>query len=217
MCGRFAQNIPAADLKRHYNTVNAVEYSASYNIAPSQLIISILQRGDQREMARMQWGFLPSWAKGPATTKPMINARAETVEEKPFFRTSFKRKRCVVPASGFFEWHTQTRQPYYFSARDGEFSIAGLWDAVHTPAGDLLSCALITTNANPLMEPIHHRMPVILEEEGVNLWLSDTQDVPLLKSVLRPYDDARMQAWAVSKDVNSPAHNHPGILEAING
>jgi putative SOS response-associated peptidase YedK len=216
MCGRFAQNKPAADLKRHYNTVNTVEYSASYNIAPSQLVISIFQRGDQREMARMQWGFRPSWAKGPAT-KPMINARAETVEEKRFFRTSFKRKRCIIPAAGFFEWHTETRQPYYFSAREGEFSIAGLWDASHTPAGDLLSCALITTGANALMEPIHHRMPVILDEEGANLWLSDTQDVPLLKSVMRPYDDARMQAWAVAKDVNSPARNHPGILEAING
>jgi putative SOS response-associated peptidase YedK len=214
MCGRFAQNKPAADLKRHYNTVNAVETSASYNIAPAQLIISILQRSDQREMARMQWGFLPSWAKGPAT-KPMINARGETVEKKPFFRTSFKRKRCIVPASGFFEWHTETRQPYYFSPREGDFAIAGLWDASHTPAGDLLSCALITTGANTLMEPIHHRMPVILDEEDVNLWLSDSQDVPLLKSVLRPYDDARMQAWAVSKDVNSPSHNHPGILEAI--
>jgi putative SOS response-associated peptidase YedK len=215
MCGRFAQNKPAADLKRHYNTVNAVESSASYNIAPSQLIISILPRGDQREMARMQWGFRPSWAKGPATTKPMINARGETVEEKPFFCASFKRKRCIIPATGFVEWHTETRQPYYFSAREGGFSIAGLWDASHTPAGDLLSCALITTSANVLMGPIHHRMPVILDEEGVNLWLSDTQDVPLLKSILRPYDDARMQAWAVAKDVNSPANNHPEILEAI--
>jgi putative SOS response-associated peptidase YedK len=139
MCGRFAQKTPAADLKRHYNTVNAVEYSASYNIAPSQLIISILERNDQREMARMQWGFQPSWAKG-AATKPMINARAETVEEKPFFRASFKRKRCIVPASGFFEWHTQTRQPYYFSPREGEFSIAGLWDASHTRRRFALLC-----------------------------------------------------------------------------
>jgi putative SOS response-associated peptidase YedK len=216
MCGRFAQKKPAADLKRHYNTVNSVEYSASYNIAPSQLIISVLQRADSREMARMQWGFLPSWAKGPATAKPMINARGETVEEKPFFRTSFRRKRCIVPASGFYEWHTTTRQPYYFSPKEGEFSIAGLWDTTPTPAGELLSCALITTGANALMEPIHHRMPVILDEEGVNLWLSDTQDVPLLKSVLQPYDDARMQAWAVSKEVNSPANNHPRIAEAIN-
>ena len=102
------------------------------------------------------------------------------------------------------------------NGRRSRQSTAGLWDSSRTPVGDLLSCALITTNANPLMEPIHHRMPVILDEEGGNLWLSDTQDVPLLKSVLRPYDDARMQAWEISKDVNSPTHNHPGILEAIN-
>ena len=215
MCGRFAQKKSAADLKRHYNTVNTVEYSSSYNIAPSQPIVSIVQQADSREMALMKWGLPPSWAKDPASTRPMTNARAETVEEKPFFRASFKRKRCIVPASGFFEWHTETRQPYYFSPKEGDFSIAGLWDRWQSPDGELVSCALITTSANALMKPIHHRMPVILDSEAVNLWLSDSQDIPLLKSLLRPYDDARMQAWAVSKEVNSPAHNNPKLLEAI--
>jgi putative SOS response-associated peptidase YedK len=215
MCGRFAQNKPAADLKRHYNTVNTVECSASYNIAPSQPIVSIVQQGDSREMALMKWGLVPSWAKDPAIGNRLINARAETVEEKPSFRASFKRKRCIVPASGFYEWHTSTRQPYYFSPKEGDFSIAGLWDKWPSPDGDLVSCTLITTGANAFTKPIHHRMPVILDDEAVNLWLSDTQDIPLLKSVLRPYDDDRMQAWAVSKEVNSPAHNNPKLLEAI--
>jgi putative SOS response-associated peptidase YedK len=215
MCGRFAQKKPAADLERHYNTVNTVEYSASYNIAPSQPIVSIVQHADSREMALMKWGLVPYWAKDPAIGNRMINARAETVDEKPSFRTSFKRKRCIVPMSGFYEWHTETRQPYYFSPKESDFSIAGLWDRWQSPDGELLSGTLITTSANALMKPIHHRMPVILDAEAVNLWLSDTQDVPLLKSVLRPYDDGRMQAWAVSKDVNSPANNHSRIPEAI--
>jgi putative SOS response-associated peptidase YedK len=216
MCGRFALNKSAADLKRHHNAANALEYPASYNIAPSQPIVSILQRGGQREITLMKWGLVPSWAKDPAIGNAMINARAETVEEKPSFRASFKRKRCIIPASGFFEWHAKTRQPYYFSPREDIFSFAGLWDRWRSPAGsELISCAILTAGANDLMKAVHERMPVILDADAANLWLSDSQDVPLLKSVLRPYDGARMQAWQVSKEVNSPAHNYPKILEAV--
>src|SRR5277367_671034 len=163
MCGRFALKNPSQQLQQHYDTVNVVEYPARYNIAPSQPIITITQHGNQREMALMHWGLVPSWSKDPAIGNKMINARAETVEEKPSYRTSFKRKRCIIPASGFFEWHTQTREPYYFSPKDTVFSFAGLWDKWASPDGsELLSCTIITTEANRTLQPIHNRMPVIL-------------------------------------------------------
>lgn len=163
----------------------------------------------------MGWGLVPSWAKDPAIGNKMINARVETVDEKPSYRASFKRKRCIIPASGFFEWHTQTREPYYFSPKDMVFSFAGLWDKWASPDGsELLSCTIITTEANRTLQPIHNRMPVILDREALDTWLSDTSDTPLLKSLLVPYD-GKLEAWPVSKKVNSPANNFAEILEPV--
>jgi len=167
-------------------------------------------------MDLMHWGLVPSWSKDPAISNRMINARAETVEEKPSYRTCFKRKRCIIPASGFYEWHTQTREPYYFSPKSGWLSLAGLWDHWQSPDGtELHSCTIITTSANKLLQPIHERMPVILEDNVLDVWLGESQDVPLLKSLLLPYDDDKLQAWPVSKTVNSPANNNPELLEAV--
>ena len=217
MCGRFALKNPGQQLKQFYNTANAVEYQARYNIAPSLPVITIHGTpAGERLMELMRWGLVPSWSKDPAIGNKMINARAETVEEKPSYRTSFKRRRCIVPASGFFEWHTKTREPYYFSLGEAPLSMAGLWDKWASPDGsELLSCTIITTIANKVLAPIHERMPVILDQDALEVWLGDTEDVPLLKSLLKPYDNDKLKAWAISKLVNSPGNNIPEILEAV--
>lgn len=145
MCGRFALKNPTKELQQKYNTKNAVEYPARYNIAPSTPVIAICNapNGD-RVMDAMRWGLVLSWAKDISIGNKMINARSETLEEKPSFRTAFKRRRCVVPASGFYERHTETREPYYFSPKEGVLSIAGLWEHWQSPDGsELHSCALI--------------------------------------------------------------------------
>jgi putative SOS response-associated peptidase YedK len=223
MCGRFVLNKLAQELQRRYGTVNAVDFKTSYNIEPEKLekpIIAIVQADNQRRMALMRWGLVPSWWKKPLSELPRsVIAKSETVEEKPFFRVPFRRKRCIVPASGFFEWEGEPgkKQPYYISPKsDDIFSFAGVWDIWTSPDGsELLSCAIVTVGPNDLMKSIHDRMPVILDDDAVDLWLSDTQDVPLLKSLLRPCESDRMQAWKVSKAVNNPGFDSPKILEAI--
>lgn len=215
MCGRFAQKHPTAELKAYYNTSNVVEYPGRYNIAPSLPVLTIAQQGSNRTMQLMRWGLVPSWAKDIAIGNKMINARAETVDEKPSFRAAFKRRRCLLPASGFFEWHTKTREPYYFSPSDTVLSFAGLWETWNSPDGsELISCTIITTEANQTLQPIHHRMPVILGREALEIWLSDSQDVPLLKSLLMPCNDNMLKCWPVSKLVNNPSNNLPEIIQA---
>jgi len=146
----------------------------------------------------------------------LINARCETVEEKPAYRASFKRKRCIIPASGFFEWQAETKQPYYFSGREGVLSLAGLWECWASPdSSELLSCTILTTPANELVKPVHERMPLILEGEGIEAWLSDTADTALLKSLLLPYAGSALQSWAVGRQVNSPGNDRPELLDPV--
>ena len=214
MCGRFALKNSSQQLKQCYNTANAVEYPARYNIAPSQPVLTIATSNGQRLMDVMRWGLVPSWAKDISIGNRMINARAESIEEKPSFRAAFKRRRCIIPASGFYEWHTKTREPYFFSSKDTVLSLAGLWEHWQSPDGsELLSCTIVTTTANKVLAPVHERMPVILEHDALEVWLGDTQDVPLLKSLLKPYDDDKLQAWAISRKVNSPSNDFPELLE----
>ena len=215
MCGRFALKNPSKELKAYYQTGNLIEFPASYNIAPSLPVLTIHTTDNVRHMDLMRWGLVPSWAKDPAIGNKMINARAETLDEKPSYRSSLKRKRCIIPASGFFEWHTQSREPYYISPKSGWFSLAGLWDRWQSPDGsELLSCTIITTSPDETLKPIHHRMPAILDSEGIEQWLSDSQDSALLKSLLMPYDDSKLGIRPVSKAVNNPKNNYPEILEA---
>lgn len=215
MCGRFAQKKSSKALKEHYKTKNALERDAArYNIAPSSPVVTIaLDAKGERVMDFMRWGLVPSWAKDVSIGNKLINARAETIEEKPSFRNAFKRRRCVIPASGFYEWHTETREPYYFSSQEDIISLAGIWEHWQSPAGsELHTCAIVTTEANQLMHPIHHRMPVILKPEAVDIWLSTTEDPKLLKPLFTAYDDTLLRAWSVSKRVNSPANDGPELI-----
>ena len=168
----------------------------------------------------MRWGLVPSWAKDPKIGNRMINARSETVTEKPSFRTSFKRRRCLIPADGFYEWKREgkAKKPMLITANPGGlFAFAGLWETWKQPDGSwLLTCAIITTSANEFMKSIHDRMPVILPREAEASWLDpEEQDTAMLSELLLPYDSDRMEGYEVSTLVNSPRNNFPEVIEPV--
>jgi putative SOS response-associated peptidase YedK len=189
------------------------ELEPRYNIAPTQSIAVVRQFEDGlRSCDLLRWGLIPSWAKDPAIGNRTINARAETVAEKPAFRAAFRRRRCLVLADGFFEWRKEgKKQPYYIRMRDeGPFAFAGLWERWAPGAEDsaLETCNLITTDANELMRDMHDRMPVILPREDYGTWLDPAiQDTQQLLALLQPYKSEAMIANPVSTRVNNPKHD----------
>jgi putative SOS response-associated peptidase YedK len=183
-----------------------------YNIAPTQQALIIRKRDEGREAAMCRFGLIPSWSKGPDPKFTNINARAETVEKAAPFRNAFKRHRCLVPASGFYEWRKEgeAKQPYYFyPAKGPAFTFAGLWDSWKGPEGDVESFAIITTDANEAMRPYHDRMPVILGADTWEFWLAQGG-----KELLRPCPNDALEVRRVSKRVNSPAQDDAGLIEA---
>jgi len=189
-----------------------------YNIAPTQPILVIANNHPDR-LQHFHWGLIPSWAKDPAIGSRMINARAETLATKPAFRTALRRRRCLVPADGFFEWRVgpgKTKTPMYIRLKRGEpFAFAGLWDVWHSPDGsELPSCTLITGEANELVKPIHDRMPIIVPKADYEKWLDPKEREPEeLNDVLRPYPASEMEAFAVSRAVNSAKNDSPQCVE----
>jgi putative SOS response-associated peptidase YedK len=216
MCGRFTRTVDVEKIAQEFG-VEEIELSLkpSYNIAPTQQVAAIIQ-DDKKRLVTMRWGLIPSWAKDESIGNKLINARAETVSEKPSFRTPFKRKRCLVIADGFFEWQKQggEKQPFYIHLKsDKPFAFAGLFDVWDSPDETITSCAIITTEANELMEPIHDRMPVILSRKDADFWIA-TQDEPKdLLELLKPYPSKLMEAYAVSKLVNAPRNNTPDCVK----
>jgi putative SOS response-associated peptidase YedK len=169
----------------------------------------------------MRWGLVPSWSQGPDNRYSMINARAETLASKPAYRRPFKSRRCLIPADGFFEWQrvASGKQPYYIGVGGQQpFAMAGLWESWKGADGERIeSCAIITTEANPLLAQIHNRMPVILEPEGCGIWLDHGQaDTEAVKALLQPFAVERMFAHPVSTRVNSPANNDAACVEPLN-
>ncbi len=221
MCGRFTLTAAVPELEARFQIeVTTLPYEPSYNIAPSQQVLSVIHDGTQARAGYLRWGLVPSWAKDPAIGQRMINARVETVAEKPSFRQAFRRRRCLVLADGFFEWRRsgRTKTPMYIQLHGHQlFALAGLWDTWHDPQGVRLStCTLLTTAANSLMAPIHHRMPVILTPEAEAIWLDrSVQDSALLLPRLRPYASEALEAFEVSREVNSPHHNTPACIEPV--
>ena len=190
-----------------------------YNIAPTQMALTVTN-GSGRQGSYMRWGLIPSWAKSASVGSRMINARVETVAERPSFRTSFQRRRCLVVADGFYEWEKRgsSRRPMRIVMASGEpFAFAGLWDAWRDPKGEVVrSCAIITTSANELLSPIHDRMPVILPRELESLWLDhDFRDYAALAGILTPYITDEMEAYEVSSLVNSPANDGPEMVVPV--
>lgn len=227
MCGRFTLRTPATVLTQQLLLDLGIDQAPEdlqprYNIAPTQFITAVRETapGD-RSCDLLRWGLVPSWAKDVSIGNRMINARAETVADKPAFRAAFRRRRCLVLADGYFEWCKEgnKKQPYYIRMADeSPFVFAGLWER-WSPGGDeppLETCTLITTDANDLTRPIHDRMPVILPSGAYPLWLDpEFQDPKPLVAFLQPYDSEAMLATPVSSHVNSPKHDDPTCVEAV--
>jgi putative SOS response-associated peptidase YedK len=218
MCGRFALNVTSEDLSRIFDIEEVDAPPPRFNIAPTQEVAAIRREegNPKNRLVRLHWGLVPSWAKDPAIGNKMINARAETIAEKPAFRSAVRKRRCLVLASGFYEWDKArgTRQPYWIHLAGGEpFGMAGIWESWRSPEGkDLESCAIVTTEANSLVAEIHDRMPVILAKENWDVWLGPSPDGAAL-ALLRPLDAARMAKVAVSRHVNNPRNDDPRCLE----
>ncbi len=167
MCGRYTLKTPIDVVAEHFGLDEyPSSLTPSYNIAPTQEVAAVVEEDEKRKLKMFRWGLVPSWAKDPAIGNKMINARAETVSEKPSFRSAFKRRRCLIVADGFYEWQKTdggAKQPYHFRMKDSSpFAFAGLWETWDGDGADVRSCSIITTDANDLMKEIHHRMPVIL-------------------------------------------------------
>jgi putative SOS response-associated peptidase YedK len=226
MCGRFSLNQTGeglADVFHQLNVVPPVE--PRFNIAPSQPVATITAtlNNPEPQFHLLQWGLIPSWAKDPTIGNRLINARAETVSEKPSFRAAFKRRRCLILADGFYEWQRQanrkTKQPYYFFLKQHQpFAFAGLWEHWTDPSsgGEVQTCTILTTDANELMDPIHNRMPVILEPEDYDTWLDPSRYNPgKLQAMLHPYWSDAMACYAVSTEVNKPQNDRPDCIAPL--
>ena len=220
MCGRFTLTSPAQVIADAFGVDVPDGLEARYNICPSQAVLAIRRAADDapRSAAFFHWGLVPHWMKTPPKDARMINARSETVAEKPAFRDSFRAKRCLVPADGFFEWRKEAdgKQPYLIrSTRGGPLAIAGLWASWRREGSPKLeSCTLLTTTPNELMQPIHDRMPVFLPPEAWDLWLDPSvSDRGRLEALLHPAPEDWLEAYPVSKHVNSPRNDDAKCLE----
>ncbi|MCA9868126.1 MAG: SOS response-associated peptidase [Anaerolineae bacterium] len=220
MCGRFALAATGEEVAEHYQLSEIPFVVPRYNIAPTQPVAAVrLNASEAREFTHFQWGLIPSWAKDPSMGSRMINARAETVADKPAFRAAFKRRRCLLPATGFYEWRKMNghKQPMYIrEAGGGLVSLAGLWEVWQSAdGGQLETCTILTTTANALMEPIHDRMPLILDSQDYDMWLSPDTPADQLNHLLRPFDPAHLLAYPVGTAVNKPQNDTPDIIEPV--
>jgi len=219
MCGRFSLTQSANALAETFQLETLPEWTPRYNVAPTQAILAIAATPTHAQQMRLfRWGLVPSWAKDLTIGAKMINARAETVAEKPSFRVAFKQRRCLVLADGFYEWHRidrKTKQPYYFQLADRQpFAFAGLWERWQGDDTAVETCTILTTQANELLQPIHDRMPVILAPDEYDHWLAPTA-TPDHHTLLRPYDTALMHGYRVSTLVNRATYDSPDCVNSL--
>ena len=222
MCGRYALTHEPGVLDEWFDAVFMPDFDLRYNIAPGSNIVALREAPEGRCGTMMRWGFIPSWMKDPSSMPMLNNARGETVAEKPMFRRAFQSRRCLIPASGFYEWKAvpgqRSKQPFYISFRDGSpMAFAGLWETSKTADGTKVdTCAIITTQANAVLAPIHDRMPVVLNQEDWETWLSmEPVAVDMLEQLIKPCDADKMQAWGVSHAVNKVINDGPALLRPI--
>ena len=217
MCGRYALHTNPEVIALYFKLGLMPELTARYNIAPGTNVLIVREDKEHSRIADLyRWGLIPSWAKGPAIGSKLVNARGETVAEKPSFRSAFKRWRCLIPASGFYEWKAvaSRKQPYYIHLKEQElFGLAGITESWQGPDGSVHSCAIITTEANELMKGIHDRMPVIVKPEDYSTWLDPAnQATTELEQLLKPYPAETMAAYPVSPRVNTVKHDDPALI-----
>lgn len=222
MCGRFTLFEPDKVLSREFGVSGETKLSPRYNIAPSQPVAAVraAPAGYGRELALLRWGLIPSWSKDPAIGGRLINARAETAREKPSFRNAFRKRRCLIPANGFYEWRRLERgkQPYFVRMRDERvFAFAGLWDRWEGPDEEAVeTCTILTTPANAVLAPIHDRMPVILPPGEYDRWLDPSlKDPDALAPLLVPFPPEGMLAYPVSPRVNAPSTDDEGCMAPL--
>lgn len=216
MCGRFTLTVDPAEIADTFGNFEfPAQFAPRFNISPTQPVLVIPNDAKNRADFFI-WGLIPAWAKDPAIGNKLINARGETLAEKPSFRGGFKYKRCLIVADGFYEWKTlpgsKTKTPYFIHMKDRKpFAFAGLWDEWHSPDGDSVrTCTIITTEPNQLMSTLHNRMPVILHPDDYQQWLDPTPQTPdKLLHLIKPFPADAMAAYPVSTLVNKPANDRP--------
>jgi len=223
MCGRYTLSTPVGTLAEEFDIAGPLpELPPSYNVAPTQEVPAVVAAGsggEGRRLEMLRWGLIPSWADDPGIGARMINARSETVAEKPSFRRAFKERRCLIPADGFYEWQKSNdgKQPYYIRMKNVRpFAFAGLWESWRGDGNEIHSCTILTTSPNDIAAEIHNRMPVILPPEVYEIWLDpDLRETDHLLSLLSPYPPGDMEAYPVSRRVNSPSNNEPSCVESV--
>lgn len=220
MCGRFVLNANGQAVQQQFDLLTTPKIEARYNIAPTQPL-AVISNEKPSELTYYRWGLVPKWAKDLSMASKMINARSETVEEKPSFKHAFKRRRCLIPTTGFYEWTKQDNQkvPMYIHLKDSPvFAFAGIWEIWNSPEGDeVRTCTILTTDANPLLKDLHHRMPVILPKDDYAMWLSsDELTSTALKPLLQAYPAADMDYYQVSTQVNRVANDVPELIDRYN-
>ncbi len=224
MCGRFTLTATVDQLIDRFDIeffLQEEDYLPSYNVAPSQSVLAVINDGNRNKMGFLRWGLIPPWAKDMSVGYKMINARAETLIDKPSFRNAYKKKRCLIVADSFYEWKridSKTKIPMRIKLKSNElFSMAGLWENWKSPDGkSIYSCSVITTSPNELVQDIHDRMPVILRPEDEKYWLDPSiTDTIKLNPLLKPLDHALMEAYEVSPLVNSPKNNSIELIQKI--
>ena len=212
MCGRFSLVASKTKIAKQFKCVSVADSRDRYNIAPSQNITVIINTGDCNEAVMMQWGLIPSWVKSLATWKGnLINARIETIEEKPSFKNAFQQRPCLIPVSGFYEW-TKDKQPYYFHGEDELLALAGIWETWSNTEEKILSCTILTTKAHGAIAEVHHRMPVVIPAKYYDLWLGKLHG---RQELLESLPEVDLKLYPVSKVVNSPQNDRPDCVEPI--
>ena len=222
MCGRYTITSAPEAIRALFRYEERPNFPPRYNVAPTQPISIVRLHEGKRQFALVRWGLLPSWVKDPKTFTLLINARGESVIDKPAFRAAMKRRRCLVPADGFYEWKAVSgrKQPYYVRQRSGApMAFAGLWETWEGPNGEALeTAAIVTTTASRTLSVIHGRMPVILAPEAFDLWLNCAEvDAQTAQSLIAPAPDDLLEAYAVSTAVNRTANDDPKLVEPISG
>jgi putative SOS response-associated peptidase YedK len=218
MCGRYAITSAPEALRALFGYAEQPNFPARYNIAPTQPIAIVRLVEGQREFALVRWGFLPSWVKDPNAFSLIINARGESICDKPAFRAAMKRRRCLIPADGFYEWQASgkgPKQPFYIRARSGKpMAFAGLWETWEGPNGEEVdTAAIVTTRANRTLSPLHDRMPVIIAPDAFDLWLNCGEvDALTAEALIAPAPDDLLEAWPVSTAVNRTANDNAALI-----
>ena len=218
MCGRYTVTATPEVLRALFGYAEQPNFPPRYNVAPTQPIAVVRLMNGKRQFALVRWGLLPSWGKDPKAFSLLINARGETVNEKPAYKAAMRRRRCLIPADGFYEWKAlgNRKQPYYIRAKSGEpFAFAGLWETWTGPNGEELeTAAIVTTAANRTLAPIHDRMPVVIAPDQFDLWLGNRdEDTTAASALIKPAPNELLETYPVRSDVNRVANDNPRLIE----